>query len=437
MKSLTIFWFRRDLRLHDNAGFYHALQQDYPVLPLFIFDTDILSKLPDRDDARVSFIHKTIVKLQEDLQDFGSTLLVKYGRPLEIFKELLQEYQVQAVYTNRDYEPYASQRDKAIYEMLQGQGIPYKSFKDQVIFERDEIMTRSGSPYKIYTPYKNTWKSTFKKEMVQPYTTQKHFGNLYKDVSSHIPSLQEMGFVSSNIPTPEPKLASELLQQYAQKRDLPAQDATSRIGPHLRFGTVSVREAVALALQHSNIWLQELIWREFFMQLLYHYPETAEESFYPKFRSINWRNNEEEFYRWCEGKTGFPLVDAGMRELNTTGFMHNRVRMVVASFLVKDLLIDWRWGELYFAQKLLDYEQASNIGNWQWAAGTGADAQPYFRVFNPDSQIKKFDKAYAYIKKWVPEYGTAAYHKPMVDHSLARDRAIAAYKKAISEATAV
>ncbi|GAB3197131.1 deoxyribodipyrimidine photo-lyase [Pontibacter aydingkolensis] len=437
MKSITIIWFRRDLRLHDNAGLYHALQQEHPVLPLFIFDADILDDLPDRDDARVSFIYKTVSKLQEDLQKLGSSLLVKYGRPIEIFKELLQEYQLQAVYTNRDYEPYARQRDKAIYELLQAQSIPYKSFKDQVIFERDEIMTKSGSPYKIYTPYKNTWKSAFEPEMVQPYPTQQHFGNLYRGTSDQIPSLQEMGFSPSAILTPDPKLASELLQQYADKRDTPALDATSRIGPHLRFGTLSVREAVALALTHSEVWLQELIWREFFMQLLYHFPETAEESFYPKFRAISWRNNEEEFTRWCEGKAGFPLVDAGMRELNATGFMHNRVRMVVASFLVKDLLIDWRWGELYFAQKLLDYEQASNIGNWQWAAGTGADAQPYFRVFNPDSQIKKFDKAYTYIKKWVPEYGTLAYPKPMVDHNFARNRAIATYKKAITETAGV
>ncbi|MEJ8802755.1 cryptochrome/photolyase family protein [Pontibacter sp. H249] len=436
MESISIFWFRRDLRLHDNAGLYHALQQEHPVLPLFIFDRDILDELPDRDDARVSFIHKTVTKLQQDLHKYGSSLLVKYGRPKEVFKKLMEEYQVQAVYTNRDYEPYARQRDKEIYELLQAQAIHYKSFKDQVIFERNEIMSKSGSPYKIYTPYKNTWKSAFKPEMVTSYPMKKHFSNLHQCVPNPVP-LQEMNFIPSLIPTPDPKLATELLQQYAEKRDLPAQDATSRIGPHLRFGTVSVREAVALAFKHSEVWLQELIWREFFMQLLYHFPETAEESFYPKYRGIAWRNNEEEFTRWCEGKTGFPLVDAGMRELSATGFMHNRVRMVVASFLIKDLLIDWRWGELYFAQKLLDYEQASNIGNWQWAAGTGADAQPYFRVFNPDGQIKKFDKTYAYIKKWVPEFGTAAYANPIVDHNFARDRAITAYKKAIAETAAV
>ena len=429
---MLLFWFRRDLRLHDNAGFYHALKSGKQVLPLFIFDTEILDKLEDKQDARVTFIHDTISEMHKKLQDKGSTLLVKYGKPVDVFKELIQEHEVEGVYTNHDYEPYATERDEAIKKLLEKHKLEFKSFKDQVIFERDEMMTQSGTPYKVYTPYKNAWLKAFDKKMAEPFESEKHLDKLFPHDKTEVISLKKMGFSRSELKIPEPDLSAETLKQYDKTRDLPALDATSRIGTHLRFGTESVRHAVQLGLKYNKVWLEELIWREFFMQLLYHFPESAEDSFSPKFSHIKWLNNEEEFEKWCAGKTGFPLVDAGMRQLNQTGFMHNRVRMVAGSFLVKDLLIDWRWGEAYFAAKLLDYEMASNVGNWQWVAGTGADAQPYFRVFNPDSQIKKFDKDLEYIKKWVPEYETPDYPEPMVDHSEARERAVEAFKKSIA-----
>ncbi|WP_439883431.1 cryptochrome/photolyase family protein [Pontibacter sp. MBLB2868] len=429
---MLLFWFRRDLRLHDNAGFYHALTSGKKVLPLFIFDTDILAYLEDKADARITFIHDSVTEMHQKLQALGSTLLVKFGKPVEVIEQLTKEYDLDGIYTNRDYEPYARERDKQIYEKMQALGLAYTSFKDQVIFERNEIMTQGDTPYKVYTPYKNTWLKAFKNSMAEPCESEKHFDQLYQHKKTQVLSFKEIGFKKSDLQVPKPDLSAATLKRYDETRNLPALDATSHLSPHLRFGTTSIREAVKLALKHNGTWLQELIWREFFMQLLFHYPASAKDSFYPKFRQIEWRNDEAEFKRWCEGKTGFPLVDAGMRELNETGFMHNRVRMVVASFLIKDLLIDWRWGEAYFAEKLLDYEMSSNVGNWQWAAGTGADAQPYFRVFNPDSQIKKFDKDHVYIKRWVPEFGTTAYPKPMVDHNEARERAITAYKKSIA-----
>ncbi|CAN5912872.1 deoxyribodipyrimidine photo-lyase [soil metagenome] len=430
---ITLFWFRRDLRLHDNAGLCQALQQEHPVVPLFIFDRDILDLLSDPADARVSFIHQSVAKLHRELEEQGSTLLVRQGKPLDILRELLQTYAVKALYTNRDYEPYARGRDEAVRELLKEQGARLVTVKDQVIFEQEEVVTLAGQPYKVYTPYKNTWKRQFREELAKPFPSTDNLPRLLPHTPTPLPSLADLGFTPSAIPTPDPSLAPEVLQRYADTRNLPSLDATSRLSPHLRFGTVSVREAVRLALQHSDTWLQELIWREFFMQLLYHFPHTVSKPFYPKFRGIRWRNNEEEFALWCEGKTGFPLVDAGMRELNATGFMHNRVRMVVASFLVKNLLIDWRWGEAYFAEKLLDYEQASNVGNWQWVAGTGADAQPYFRVFNPNEQQKKFDQQHYYIKRWVPEFGTSSYPSPIVDHPSTRDRALAAYREGMNE----
>ncbi|MBD1397670.1 deoxyribodipyrimidine photo-lyase [Pontibacter sp. JH31] len=430
---LSIFWFRRDLRLDDNAGLYEALRSDHPVLPVFIFDKLILDKLDDKQDARVTFIHETVIELRKELEAKGGTLLVRYGEPLEVLRELIKAHEMAAVYTNHDYEPYARERDNQVQELLQTEGIAFHTYKDQVIFERDEIMTGSGTPYKVYTPYKNTWLKKFKEDMVKPYPSLRHLDKLANIKAEAIPTLEEMGFRKSNLQVPKPLLSKQVLENYAAKRDLPALDATSHVSPYLRFGLISVRSLVAKALQHSDTWLQELIWREFFMQLLYHFPESATESFAPKFRHISWRNDEVDFQKWCEGKTGFPLVDAGMRQLNATGFMHNRVRMVVASFLVKDLLIDWRWGEAYFAEKLLDYEQSSNVGNWQWAAGTGADAQPYFRVFNPSSQSEKFDRDKAYMRRWVPELDTPAYPEPMVDHAMARDRAVSAFKKAIAE----
>ncbi|TXK47555.1 deoxyribodipyrimidine photo-lyase [Pontibacter qinzhouensis] len=428
---MVLFWFRRDLRLHDNTGFFKALTSGAQVLPFFIFDTDILDKLDDTQDARVTFIYKTIENLHQQLETYNSTLLVKYGKPEAVIAELLQTYAVEAIYTNHDYEPYSRQRDLRLQQLLKKHNVSFCSFKDQVIFEKEEIMTQSGSPYKVYTPYKNSWLKAFKPEHAEEAPSQHQLQHLLNHAKTKVPTLHKMGFQVSEVEVPDPDVSADTLSAYHDTRNLPALDATSRLSVHLRFGTFSVRQAVQLALRHNKVWLQELIWREFFMQLLYHFPQTTNESFYPKFRQITWRNNEQEFEKWCQGTTGFPLVDAGMRELNQTGFMHNRVRMVVASFLVKDLFVDWRWGEAYFAAKLLDYEQSSNIGNWQWAAGTGADAQPYFRIFNPDSQVKKFDKQHEYIKRWVPEFGTAAYPAPMVDHSQARDRALQEFKKSI------
>lgn len=430
---LSIFWFRRDLRLEDNAALYKALRSGYPVLPIFIFDKLILDKLDDKQDARVTFIYETVSELRKELEANGGTLLVRYGDPVGILRDLIEERDVSAVYANHDYEPYARERDDQVQQLLEKQGIAFHTYKDQVIFERDEIMTGSGTPYKVYTPYKNAWLKKFKDDMLTPYPSQLHLDKLAKIKAGAIPSLKEMGFRKSDLEVPKQKLSKTVLEEYAAKRDLPALDATTHVSPYLRFGLVSVRSMVSKAFRHSDTWLQELIWREFFMQLLYHFPESATESFAPKFRHIRWRNNENEFQKWCEGKTGFPLVDAGMRQLNATGFMHNRVRMVVASFLVKDLLIDWRWGEAYFAEKLFDYEMSSNVGNWQWAAGTGADAQPYFRVFNPNSQVDKFDRHKVYIRRWVPEFETSDYPEPMVDHAMARDRAVSAFKKAIAE----
>lgn len=428
---MLLFWFRRDLRLHDNVGFSKALQSRHKVLPLFIFDKEILDKL-EADDARVTFIHEQVSEMHRQFETHGSTLLVKYGQPLEVLNALLQEYDLEGIYTNHDYEPYARQRDQQVERLLGDNNLVFETFKDQVIFEQSEILTKSGTPYKVYTPYKNAWKNAFDVQMTEPHETEPYFKQLAEHKHTEVIPLKKMGFEESTLKVPAPDLETNTLANYDQTRDIPAQNATTRISAHLRFGTVSIREMVQLGLQHNDTWLQELIWREFFMQLLYHFPEESEKSFAPKFRHIEWRNNEEEFDKWCQGKTGFPLVDAGMRELNETGFMHNRVRMVVASFLVKDLLVDWRWGEAYFAEKLLDYEMSSNVGNWQWAAGTGADAQPYFRVFNPDSQVSKFDKNHAYIKRWVPEFGTADYPGPMVDHSKARDRALNAFKSSIA-----
>ncbi|MHA6247615.1 cryptochrome/photolyase family protein [Pontibacter sp. CAU 1760] len=429
---MHLFWFRRDLRLHDNSGLSKALQSGKPVLPVFIFDRAILDELSDRRDARVTFIHRTLEAMHRELEERGSTLLVQHGTPEAVFRSLLQAYDVEAVYTNEDYEPYALARDKQIEALLSEHAVPLMRFKDQVIFGKDEILSKSNTPYRVYTPYKNSWLKTFSPEMAQPKPVAEHLHQLLQHPATPLPTLTELGFEATDIDLPLPKLTPDVLEQYDETRDLPALDATSRLSMHLRFGTVSVRQAVQLGVAYNQTWLQELIWREFFMQLLFHFPTSSQESFSHKFRHIAWRNNEEEFEKWCTGQTGFPLVDAGMRELNATGFMHNRVRMVVASFLVKDLLIDWRWGEAYFAEKLMDYEMASNVGNWQWAAGTGADAQPYFRIFNPDSQVKKFDKAHTYIKRWVPEFGTYQYPAPMINHSEARDRAISAYKKSIA-----
>ncbi|NAY91172.1 deoxyribodipyrimidine photo-lyase [Muricauda sp. JGD-17] len=432
--KISIFWFRRDLRLHDNAGLYQALTGDYTVLPIFIFDTEILDKLPE-DDARVTFLHHQLSQMNDELRNnFESGIAMYHGSPVSIFETLIEEYEVHKVYTNHDYEPYAKKRDSEVKNFLQEKEIVFKTFKDQVIFEKDEVVKSDGDPYVVYTPYMKTWKEKFNPSThLVEYDTRSLFKNLLKKTKLPKLSLEDMGFKASEITVPDYKVTPNLIQNYEDTRDYPAEDyGTSRLGPHLRFGTVSIRKMVKKAVEEKNeIFWNELIWREFFMQILWHYPHTVDKAFRSKYDRIEWRNNEEEFERWKEGKTGYLLVDAGMRELNTTGYMHNRVRMLVASFLCKHLLIDWRWGEAYFAEKLLDYELASNVGNWQWAAGSGVDAAPYFRIFNPMTQVEKFDKQKKYIQKWVPEYQESSYPSKMVDHKKARERCLKVYKEAV------
>lgn len=432
MEKVSIFWFRRDLRLEDNTGLYYAYTQEKNILPIFIFDQNILEKLEDKDDARVTFIHSQISRLSEELTSFGSSLLVKYGRPLEVYRELLETYDIQNVYTNRDYEPYAKERDEQISNLLKSNNIQFLDFKDQVIFEKEEVVNGSGDFYKVFTPYSRVWLDKFKKANIQLVSLDKNKNTFLQTGPFPIPSLEEMGFTNSSIQIPPLEINHALIQKYDQVRNFPAIKGTTKLGIHLRFGTISVRKLALEAAKLNDTYLNELIWREFYMMILYHNPQVVDHAFKPAYDHIPWRRSEEDFKKWCEGKTGYPIVDAGMRELNATGYMHNRVRMIVASFLTKHLLIDWRWGEAYFAKKLLDFELSSNNGGWQWAAGTGTDAQPYFRVFNPDSQTEKFDKEMKYIKKWVPEFGTAAYPKPMVEHKFARERAIETYKQALN-----
>ena len=433
IEKINIFWFRRDLRLDDNCGFFNALQSKNKVLPIFIFDTDILDKIP-KNDARVAFIHETLQQMRAELQNKNAgDIAIFNGKPIEIFKKISEKYAIEAVFANHDYEPYATKRDQEIGSFLQKKNIEFLTFKDQVIFEKNDIVKKDGNPYVVYTPFMRAWKEKFKNEKLVHFNSENHLKNLLNEFDFQALTLADIGFVTSNQIIAPYTVSSKMIQEYEETRNFPAKDATSKLGPHLRFGTVSIRKMVAKAISEKNeIFWQELIWREFFMQILWHFPHTVSESFKPKYDRILWRNNEEEFKSWCEGKTGYPLVDAGMRQLNETGFMHNRVRMLVGSFLCKHLLIDWRWGEAYFAEKLHDYEMASNIGNWQWVAGSGVDAAPYFRIFNPTSQIEKFDKNLAYIKKWAPDFQEFKYPKPIVAHSFARERCLKTYKEALS-----
>ncbi len=425
--STTLFWFRRDLRLEDNAGLYHALKEQGDVLPVFIFDIEILGRLNDPADARVTFIHDCLANLREELHAIGSTLLVFHGKPTEIFKAI----EAKAIYTNHDYEPYGRARDTKVREILAVKGTPFHSYKDIVVFEKDEVLKPDATPYTVFTPYSRKWKEAFAKSGTYSFKTKDLLGNLKRCLPAPCPTLEELGFVRSTIHFPERKVPISIIDHYAERRDLPGIPSTTRLGVHLRFGTVSIRKLVKLAHEKSETWLNELIWREFYHMILWHFPHVVERAFKPAYDRIQWINNPDEFKRWCEGQTGYPLVDAGMRELNATGFMHNRVRMVTASFLTKHLLIDWRWGEAYFASKLLDFDLAANNGGWQWAAGTGCDAAPYFRVFNPSAQAEKFDPNLRYIRQWVPELGTPAYPRPMVDHAYARQRALDVYKQAL------
>jgi deoxyribodipyrimidine photo-lyase len=426
---MNIFWFRRDLRLEDNAGLYYALQKGN-VQPIFIFDTNILSELP-KDDARVYFIYQQLQKIDEELRKYNSSLKVNVGKPEIVFKEILNEYaDLESVFTNEDYEPYAIKRDNQIKEIINEKGVSLHSFKDQVIFAKDEVLKDNKSPYTVFTHYKNKWLQLFTNQKLSFYPSENLLNNLFH--SNHkFPQLSEIGFKPSNIKVKD--INYDAIKNYDQYRNFPYLNHTTYAGPHLRFGTVSIRKLVDIAHKTNSTYLSELIWREFFMQILYHFPHVVNSAFRKEYNNIQWENDEKLFELWKQGKTGFPMVDAGMRELNETGYMHNRVRMICASFLTKDLLIDWRWGEKYFAEKLLDYELSSNNGNWQWAAGTGCDAAPYFRVFNPDEQLKKFDPEGKYVRKWIPELSTFDYPKPVIDHKFARYRALDVYKKGLQK----
>ena len=431
MENYTVFWFRRDLRLEDNAGLYHALTSGNKVLPLFIFDTEIIHKLPKKD-ARIEMIHAALRNITDAMKRNRCNVGMYLGQPKAVFESINKKFNITKVITNHDYEPYATERDTTIRDFLKKKGVAFETYKDQVIFEKNEVVKDDGSAYKVYTPYSRKWLKRFQKEGISFYPSEDHLDQLAAVEQPQL-SLKNLGFESSSITQPTCRYDTTLIQEYEETRNFPALDKTSKTGAHLRFGTISIRKLVNKAAKEENpTFLKELIWREFFMQILWHFPHTPTQCFKPQYERIEWRNDEKEFKRWCEGKTGYPFVDAGMRELNKTGFMHNRVRMLVGSFLCKHLLIDWRWGEAYFAEKLLDYEMSSNVGNWQWVAGCGVDAAPYFRIFNPTDQIKKFDKQHEYIQKWVPDYQELTYPQPIVEHKFARERCLTTYKAALN-----
>ena len=432
MEKITLFWFRRDLRIEDNCGLFHALNGKNKVLPIFIFDKEILKKLP-KQDARLEMILMSLNTIDLAMKAKKCSVGKFHGTPKAIFIELIKKWRVEKVICNEDYEPYATNRDAEIRGLLEREGVAFEMHKDQVVFAKDEIVKKDGSPYKVYTPFSRKWLERFEDNELKTYPSETLLGNLISDESLPKINLADLGFDKSTIVEPKYSFDNKIIDEYEETRNFPSLDSTSRLGSYLRFGIVSVRSLVQKAASRSNnIFLKELIWREFFMQILWHFPHTSHKSFKPQYDRIEWLNNPTDFEKWCKGDTGYPLVDAGMRQLNQTGFMHNRVRMLVGSFLCKHLLIDWRWGEAYFAEKLLDYEMSSNIGNWQWVAGCGVDAAPYFRIFNPSEQVKKFDKELRYIQKWVPNFQEIDYPAPMVDHKKARERCLMVYKTALS-----
>ena len=431
---INIFWFRRDLRLDDNIGLYFALKESKNLLPIFIFDKNILEDLDDKNDKRVQFIYNALEEIQNELSNIGSSLEILYNTPILAFKQLLEKYTIENVYTNHDYELYASERDNAIESLLKENNIDFKTFKDQVIFEKDEVVKDDGKPYTIFTPFSKKWESVLQEKDYQFYNTKKYFQNFYKQKPLPIISLDEMGFIQQVCVFSKKNLPEEIVKKYTQQRNFPSINGTSKLGVHLRFGTISIRKLLAFSLPLNKTFTNEIIWRDFYHTILWHFPHISKgKAFRQEYDLIAWKNNEAEFEKWCNGETGYPIVDAGMRELNETGFMHNRVRMIVASFLTKHLLIDWRWGEAYFAKKLLDFDFAANNGGWQWAAGSGCDAAPYFRIFNPKLQTEKFDKDFEYIRKWVPEFDTANYPKPIIEHTFARNRCLETYSKVLKK----
>ena len=430
----ALFWQRRDLRIDDNKGLFEALKQNEIVHPIFIFDKSILDKLPN-NDQRILFIYQEIESLKKSYQNLGSDLWVYYGEPSEIIPKIAQELNCSSVYFNNDYEPYALQRDQEIQLSLNKIKIEFIGKKDHVIFEKNEVLKDDGKPYTIFTPYSRKWKANLKEEDLREYSIEKYSRNLVqKQQEEALITLEEMGFESKVLHDFPDRIAkNEILKNYHLSRNFPAVKGTSKLSLHLRFGTISIRKLALIAREQNETYLNELIWRDFYQMIIFHFPKSAENSFKAQYDKIIWEKNEVHFDAWCTGKTGYPIVDAGMRELNATGFMHNRVRMVVASFLTKHLLLDWRLGAAYFAEKLLDFELASNTGGWQWAAGCGCDAAPYFRVFNPQAQQEKFDKSFEYIKKWVPEYGTSSYPEPIIEHKFARERILQRFKSALNE----
>ncbi len=435
MQQVNIFWFRRDLRLNDNAGLYYALKSDLPVVPIFIFDKVILDDLENKHDPRVCFIYDEIKSLQLLLEKNGASLEVFYDEPEKVFQLLLDKYRIVKLFTNEDYEPYAIKRDTSISHLLKTQGAEFKVYKDQVIFHKDEILKDDGKPFTVFTPYSRHWKNRLNNFYLKEYPVAKYSNNFFKQEPLSIPTLKSMGFSPSGQHFPGRDIPANILSAYSNTRDFPGLDGTSRMGIHLRFGTISIRTLATKALEHNATYLNELIWRDFYFMILWQFPHVGQhKAFKEAYDNIRWRNKEEEFRKWCVGETGYPIVDAGMRQLNATGFMHNRVRMVTASFLSKHLLIDWRWGEAYFAEKLLDYDLAANNGGWQWAVGCGCDAAPYFRIFNPYLQTKRFDKDLKYIKKWVPEFDNDTYPPAIVEHDFARKRCLEVYSKALNEA---
>jgi len=432
--KINIHWFRRDLRLEDNAGLYHALKDEYPVLLVFIFDTKILDKLENKNDRRVDFIYRELLKMQEYLNSQGSSLEIFISTPEEAFRKLMKEHEIANVFTNTDYEPYATERDNLIAKLLMGNNIPFLPFKDHVLLEKNEVLKDDDTPYTVFTPYSKKWKSIITEFHLKGYPTEKYFKNFLQKTPRPFPLLTEFGFNETTEEFPAKTIDEEIIAHYAANRDFPGISGTSRLGLHLRFGTLSIRKLAKEAMKFSALFLSELIWRDFYQMILWHFPQVGKgKAFKPAYDNIKWRYNEAEFEKWCNGQTGYPIVDAGMRELNETGFMHNRIRMVTASFLSKHLLIDWRLGEAYFADKLLDYDLAANNGGWQWAAGSGCDAAPYFRIFNPRLQTQKFDADFKYILKWVPEFEDFTYPAPMVDHVFARERCLKVYKEGLNE----
>ncbi len=432
-ESINLFWFRRDLRTNDNAGLFHALKERKNVVPLFIFDSDILDRLESKEDQRIAFIHAQVKELQNEFRSLGSDFLIRLGIPDKVFRNLTSEYTIESVYCNHDYEPQAIERDHQIKKLLEDKGAEFLTFKDQVIFDKSEVTKDDGKPYTVFTPYMKKWKAKINPFYLKKYPVENYFSNLKEIKFKDIPAMSDIGFIETGKTFVAGNIPERIISNYNLTRDFPALNGTSRLSVHLRFGTVSIRELVQRANKLNDTWLNELIWREFYMMILYHFPHVVGNAFKKDYDKIEWSNNEEHFHKWCEGKTGFPIVDAGMRELNETGFMHNRVRMITASFLTKHLLIDWRWGEAYFAKKLLDFELSSNNGGWQWSASSGCDAAPYFRIFNPWEQTKKFDPELKYIKKWIPEYDALNYIQPIVDHKWARERVLKTYKKALEK----